>query len=103
MTILNEHPHLVTTDNMGNLIEYWRQFRKISNGEYVIGIGHTKERVIEAAEKEFQQRETYLAMSDYEKLIVLINKPYLLDNDMNEVVKIMGRFVLMQMKEKVTQ
>lgn len=98
--IENEQPHWINEGNMDDPTGYWRQFRRTSDGRYVIGNGITQQQAIDDAERAYQLREAYLAKADPERLTILLAKPVLLMNDLCDIVQILGTFALVQMQEK---
>lgn len=94
----DEEPHLVTSDNMGDPVTYWRQFRTSSDGNVIIGTGATKEQAREDAEKTYQAREEYLRLPEYKRLEILIAKDELYQKDSTEAIKILGHIVLSHLR-----
>ena len=91
---MNDEPHLVTSDNMGNPHTYWRQFRRVSDGSYITAVGATQEQAIEDAAITLGKREEYLALSPLTRLQILINQDYLLQREITEAIKIIGYILI---------
>lgn len=73
---------------------YWRQFRRCSDGYYVIGIGDTKELAELNAERLVQERENYLKLSYKDRLKIIIESDYIHQNEMIEAIRIIGKILI---------
>lgn len=92
----DEAPHFMGSnqDCMGNPTHpYWRQFRLCSDGNYVIGLGLTKEECQTNATIRFQERERELNLSPEARLKNLADGD-LCDRDMKDAIRLLVKLAL---------
>lgn len=89
-----EEVHKVNTDPLGTDTPYYRQFRKTSDGDVVSGHGVTEEQAVIDAQAKLDEREAYLAKTDVDKLLTIIEQKDILHREIVEAIKILGRLAL---------